>query len=334
MTPAPPESSPGLAVVTGAAGFVGHHLATGLAGRGWSVRAVDLPGMVPPARGDRVEWVEGDVRQDAQFGRLLDGADTVFHLASAHLQVGAPDEWYRSVNVDAIGPLVRACATAGVRRFVHTSSVGIYGHVADPPADEDSPRNPGNVYEKTKLEGEELAMREAEACGLDLVVLRPGWVYGPGCPRTAKLLRSIRKGRFVYVGPGNNLRHPIHVDDMVAAFEQAAVAPAQARGRAYLIVGPKPVTVRELVESCASALQVPPPRLRLARPLAMAIGWVMEAGFSVLPGEPPFSRRSLAFFDNDNAFDGSRAQRELGFRPTIDLDDGLARTLSWMERAA
>ena len=162
MTPTPPESGPRLAVVTGAAGFVGRHLVAGLADRGWTVRAVDLPGMVPPAHGDRVEWIEGDIRQGARFDAVLEGADTVFHLASAHLQVGASVEWYRSVNVDAMGPLVRACAAAGVRRLVHTSSVGIYGHVPAPPADEDSPKNPGNLYEKTKLEGEELAMREAE----------------------------------------------------------------------------------------------------------------------------------------------------------------------------
>jgi nucleoside-diphosphate-sugar epimerase len=333
MTSSSREPGTRLAVVTGAAGFVGRHLVSGLVERGWQVRAVDLPGSAPSDPGEHLEWVEGDIRDATLIDRIFDGADTVFHLASAHLQVGAPADWYRSVNVDAIGPLVEACADSGVRRLVHTSSVGIYGHVTAPPADEDSAKHPVNDYEKTKLEGERLVILEAERVGLDLVVLRPGWVYGPGCPRTAKLLRSIRKGRFVYVGPGHNLRHPIHIDDMVAAFEHAAAAPSQASGKAYLIVGPEPVTVRGLVESCATALQVRPPGLRLPRNVAILLGWMIEAVFSILPGEPPFSRRSLAFFDNDNAFDGSRATRELGFRPTIDLDTGLARTLSEMEQA-
>jgi nucleoside-diphosphate-sugar epimerase len=334
MTSTPTESDLRLAVVTGAAGFVGRHLVTGLVERGWQVRAVDLPGTAEANAREQVEWVEGDIREASLIEHLFDGADTVFHLASAHLQVGAPADWYRSVNVDAMGPLVEACAAAGVRRLVHTSSVGIYGHVAAPPASENSPMHPGNDYERTKLEGEQLVVTEAERLGLDLVVLRPGWVYGPGCPRTAKLLRSVRKGRFVYVGPGHNLRHPIHIEDMVTAFEHAAAAPAEASGRAYLIVGPRPVTVRELVEACATVLQVRPPRLRLPRSVAVLLGWMIETAFSILPGEAPFSRRSLAFFDNDNAFDGSRATSELGFRPTIELDAGLGRTLSEMERIA
>jgi nucleoside-diphosphate-sugar epimerase len=210
--------------------------------------------------------------------------------------------------------------------------VGIYGHVTEPPANEDSVKSPGNDYERTKLQGEEVVFRETQRTGTDLVVLRPGWVYGPGCPRTTKLLRTIRKGRFVFVGPGRNLRHPIHIDDMVAAYDRAAAAPPEASGQAYLIVGPRPVTVRELVDTCARVLQVRPPALRLPRGLALALGWAAEVGFSVLPGEPPFSRRSLAFFDNDNAFDGGRAERKLGFRPSVELEAGLARTLEAMEQ--
>ena len=328
MNPLSNDQDERLAVVTGAAGFVGRHLVSGLVARGWKVRAVDLHEAVSPDTSDRVEWLAGDIRTPSVVERMVDGADTVFHLASAHLQVGAPADWYRSVNVDAIAPLVRACSTAAVRRLVHTSSVGIYGHVETPPADEDSPKNPGNEYERTKLEGEGVAFGEAEALGLDLVVLRPGWVYGTGCPRTEKLLRSVRKGRFVFVGSGENLRHPIHVDDMVTAFELAATAPESASGRAYLVVGPRPVTVRELVECCAQVQGVRPPSFRLPRSLALAVGRGFEVGFAILPGDPPFSRRSLAFFDNDNAFDGGLAARELGFRPTVDLREGLTRTLA------
>ena len=332
MNHPPAATQQRLAVVTGAAGFVGGHLVSGLVKRGWRVRAVDLPGTAESGANEHGEWMEGDIRSSELVNAMVDGADTVFHLASAHLQVGAPADWYRSVNVDAIGPLVGACSEAGVRRLVHTSSVGIYGHVATPPAHEDSPKNPGNEYERTKLQGEEVVFREAARTGTDLVVLRPGWVYGPGCPRTAKLFRTIRKGRFVFVGPGRNLRHPIHVDDMIEAYDLAATAASQASGRAYLVVGPRPVTVRELVATCARVLRVRPPALRLPRGLALVLGWAVELGFSVVPGEPPFSRRSLAFFDNDNAFDGRRAETELGFRPSTDLEAGLARTLDAMGR--
>ena len=205
--------------------------------------------------------------------------------------------------------------------------------VPDPPADEDAPKHPGNEYERTKLEGETIARREADRRGLDLLVLRPGWVYGPGCPRTEKLLRTIRKRRFVYIGAGDNLRHPIHADDMVEAFALAASAPSTASGRAYLVVGPRAVTVRELVQTCARVQNVSPPTLRLPRTMGVALGRGFELGFGLLRRDPPFSRRSLAFFDNDNAFDGRLAAKHLGFEPGIDLDQGLASTVAALAEA-
>lgn len=323
-----------LAVVTGAAGFIGRHLVQELLDRGWRVRAVDLHGSLEASASARSETVRADVRDEAAMEAALAGADTVFHLASAHLQVHAPADWYESVNVRAMASLVALCARAGVRRLVHTSSVGIYGHVQNPPAREDSPKNPESEYERTKLAGETVALQEARRVGLDLVVLRPGWVYGPGCPRTAKLLRSIRRGRFVYIGAGRNLRHPIHVDDMVEAFALAADAPGSVARRAYLVVGPRAVTVRELVETCARVQDVRPPAVHVPRPVGVLLGVALESSFGLLRRDPPFSRRSLAFFDNDNAFDGSAAAGELGFVPRVDLVEGLSRSVEAEPRPA
>lgn len=323
-----PGDRGGVAVVTGAAGFIGRHLTRRLVAEGWTVRAVDLHAFAGDAAELGSSLHEMDIRDPAALEAVLEGAETVFHLASAHLQVGAPRGWYESVNVDAAAALVTACSRAGVRQLVHTSSVGIYGHVEHPPADEDSPKRPANEYERTKLQGETIVIQKARELEVDLVVLRPGWVYGPGCPRTAKLLDTVRRGRFLYVGDGSNLRHPIYVADAVQAFLLAARAPEHARGRPYLVVGPRAVTVRELVECCAAALGVATPSLRLPRALVSPMAWIAEVGFGMLRREPPLSRRSLAFFDNDNSFDGRAAEEHLGFRPTIDLPRGLQDTVA------
>lgn len=314
--------------MTGAAGFIGRHLCRHLLAEGWHVRALDLHRAPDIDTKADLEFVQMDVRDENRLGQVLEGADAVFHLASAHLQVRAPEGWYESVNVHAVKALVAACAVAKVGRLIHVSSVGIYGHVENPPADEGSPKRPENEYERTKLEGETLALQEARERGVDLIVLRPGWVYGPGCPRTAKLLRSIRKGRFFYVGEGANLRHPIFIDDAVLAMSRAAEAPSSACGRPYLIVGPRPVTVRELVSTGATVLGVAPPTRRVPRTSILAMAWMVEKSSGALRREPPFSRRSLAFFENDNAFDGQAAVRGLGFRATVDLEEGLRRTVS------
>lgn len=284
----------------------------------------------PPARveGSGIEYHQGDVRDADLLGRLMAGVDVVHHLASVHLEVHAGEEAFRSVNVEAVRSLVRLAAEAGVRRFVHTSSVGIYGHVRRPPAAEDAPRSPTTAYERTKLAGEEAALEEAAAVGQDLVVVRPAWVYGPGCPRTGKLLRAIGKGRFFYVGSGQNLRHPVYIDDMVEAYRRIADAGPDVAGKAYIIAGPRWVTLRELATACAGALGVSPPRLSIPAPAFHVLALAAEAGSGLVGREPPFSRRSAAFFQNDNAFDTAAARADLGFSPAVDLAEGLQRSLT------
>jgi nucleoside-diphosphate-sugar epimerase len=317
-----------IVLVTGAAGFIGIHLARRLARDRYVVRALDVQPMPGALAGEELSYEQVDLRDRGRLADLLEGVDTVFHLASVHLSVHASFEQFQAVNVVAAADLVSACHHAGVRRLIHTSSVGVYGHVSDPPAREDSPKHPENDYERTKLAGEEAARRRADELGMDVVILRPAWVFGPGCPRTAKLLRSVRQGRFVYVGDGSNLRHPIYIDDAVDAFLLTASAGPEVRGQSFILAGPQSVTLRELVDCCARVLAVPAPRRALPRWLAYALGGAAEFAFGLTGREPPLSRRSLAFFENDNAFDTSAAATALGFRAATDLETGLRRTVA------
>jgi dihydroflavonol-4-reductase len=322
-------------VVTGAAGFIGAHLSRTLAEQAVPVRAVDARLLPASLTARPASAHHTDIRDAAAMAGVLRGAGTVFHLASAHLQVTAGEAEYRAINVDAAEALVRASASAGVRRFVHVSTVGVHGHVERPPAGEDAPFRPGNMYERTKLEGEHAVRRAAAEAGIELVVLRPAWVYGPGCPRMAKLLRSVQRHRFFYVGPGTNLRHPVYITDVVAALLLAARMPASPPGAAYIIAGPRHLPLRELVDCCARELGVRPPALRLPRAVVLAGARAAELAFAAARREPPFSRRSLVFFENDNAFDTSAARRELGFEPRIDLEEGVRATVregSWRGR--
>ena len=315
-------------VVTGATGFIGRHLVRRLASRGDRVIAVDVhpPGPDAPLP-DGVEFKLIDVRDTASLAAILPGVDTVYHLASAHLEVNVPDSVYEVVNVQAVEGFVKAAAAAKVRRFVHTSSVGIYGHVSAPPAGEDAPKHPNTVYERTKLAGEQHAVPAAAAAGLSLIIVRPAWVYGPGCPRTKKLMRAVRKGMFFYVGDGSNLRHPVFIDDAVDGFLAAAAAPDSCSGKAYIIAGPRPVQLREYVDAAARALGVRTPRIAIPRAIGRGLALGTEVAFRVVGREPPFSRRSLGLFENDSAFDTSAARRDLGFEGRTELEPGFRRTL-------
>jgi nucleoside-diphosphate-sugar epimerase len=310
------------ALVTGAGGFIGSHLIRYLAARGWAVRALDLhpPTAVPSSN---IEYRVCDIRDEQALTLALQDIGYVFNLASVHLDVHATYEQFESVNVGALQRVVECSAAAGVRRLVQVSSVGVYGHVVSPPAKEDAPLHPENDYERTKAAGEEIARHTANRTGLDLVIVRPSWVYGAGCPRTAKLLRSLRKGRFFYIGKGNNLRHPIYVDDFLEGVESAALAPAGVCGKTFNLAGPRWMTVEEMVSEFAKAINVRPPTIHAPRWMGLTAGWAAERVSAVVGAEPPISRRTLAFFENDNAFDISAARQAFGFDPRTELEGGV-----------
>jgi dihydroflavonol-4-reductase len=318
------------ALVTGSSGFIGAHLVRHLADHGWRVRALDVHASRAGQAADaRIDFRVQDLRDRAQLANALEGIEVVFHLASVHLDVHATYEEFESVNVAALENLVALCGAAHVRRLVHVSSVGVYGHVAAPPANEAAPLHPQNDYERTKLAGEQAARGAAERNAVDLVILRPSWVYGVGCPRTEKLLAAVRKGRFFYIGKGANLRHPLYIEDFITALILAANAGTEIAGKTFNVAGPEWMTLEQMVATAADAVHVRAPRLHIPRWLGLAAGWAAEQAGALLRVNPPISRRTLAFFENDNAFDIGAARRALAFEPRVRLPEGLRRVAQY-----
>jgi nucleoside-diphosphate-sugar epimerase len=315
-------------MVTGGGGFIGGHLVDRLAEQGLSVSAIDLnfPEELKNSVNGNVEFLVGDFRDEKLTRSALDGCQVVYHLASAHLQSHLPKSTYWDVNVNAVERLLRWCKEAGVKRFVHTGTVGVYGDVRDHPANELSECRPQSIYGETKLEGEQTALRFQSQEGFPVVVLRPAWVYGPRCPRTERLFRMLRKGRFIKFGKCRNYRHPVYIEDMLDAFELAAES-EEAVGEVFLIADDEPVTVSELIRSFCSVLGVREPRLRLPLAPMRIVAALAEAAGKLLKFEPPFSRRSLEFFTTNNAFDISKAKTRLGYAPKFTLEGGLRATL-------
>lgn len=318
-------------LVTGAGGFIGSHLVDSQLEKGHEVRAVDLHlDLLRHADGhSRLEAVRADITDERLANELVENVDMVFHLASAHLDVSLPDSHYRRVNVDATLCLLDAAMHAGVKRFVHCSSVGVIGDVENPPADEVTDCRPTNIYEKTKLEGERAALDFALRTGFSVVVARPAWVYGPRCPRTAKLIRTISKGRFPIFGGGRNLRHPVYISDAVRGLELCAeVQPID--GDVFIIAGEVPVEARELVQVISEELNVRMQKIVLPVLLGQWGGWALEVLFKPLGKQPPFSRRSMDFFLKHNAYTIDKAKRRLNYQPQVDLRTGIRRTIASM----
>lgn len=320
-------------LVTGAGGFIGSHLTAALLSAGRPVRALDLhlDRIQHLAGSPDLTLLEADIRDRAALEEALSGVETVFHLAAAHLGAATPESAFREVNIEATRNLTSMASKSGVQRFVHCSSVGVFGRIENPPADETTTCRPELTYEKTKLEGEKVVLQEARAGSLSVIVLRPVWVYGPGCGRTEKLFRAIRKGRFVVGGSGETMRHCIYIRDMVDAFLLAETS-RETSGEVLIIGDREATTVRELVDSIATITGAGSPR-SIPLGILWAAAITAEAAFLPLGKEPPVSRRSLRFFTGNTAFCTERARSRLGFEPRYDLATGLAETYNLLGKA-
>ena len=319
-------------LITGAGGFIGHHLVQDQLKRGREVTAVDIhiDRLQDLSDHPRLRMLQGDFTDTDLLDGELKGIDVCFHLASAHLETAAGEDYFHKINVQGARDFVERAYQANIPRFVHCSSVGVFGSKTQGSASEEDPCYPDIAYERSKLAGEKAIREYTRHTGYPVVIVRPTWVYGPGCPRTMKLFKTIGKGRFFYIGHGRNLRHPIYIDDMLEGFELAAIHP-EAPGEVFIMGGPRAVTLEELVSSTAACMNVPAPKMRLPEPLVWAGCLGIEATFGLLKKQAPYSRRSLKFFTGDTAFNIKKAEERLGFTPHVDLHEGLKRTYQWIK---
>jgi len=316
-------------LVTGATGFTGGHLVRWLAARGDDVRALVRNGRQAEAlQKDGIPVVEGDLTNPVSLIGAAKGVEVIYNIAALYRTAGLPAASYRAVNAEGVGAIVDAAWAVDARRVVHCSTVGVHGDVEHPPANEDAPLRPGDVYQETKVEGETIGRAAAARTGVELVIARPSGIYGPGDRRLFKLFGRVAQGRFVMFGSGRVYYHLTYIDDLCEGFRLCAATP-QAAGRTYILAGEEVTTLGELVDVVRDVAGVARRPWRLpVWPVWMA-GAACEAICRPFGIEPPLYRRRVDFFTKSRAFDIARARQELGFHPQIGLREGIRRTLEW-----
>jgi nucleoside-diphosphate-sugar epimerase len=320
-------------LVTGATGFTGGHLARTLRRRGYDVAAlVREPSKAADLEREGITVVPGDLRDRTALQRAVSGSEVIYHIAAIYRQAGLPEAEYRQVNAESVRTLIEAAHGGGVRRVVHCSTVGVHGDVESPPANEDAPLRPGDVYQQTKLEGERNARDAAARTGIELVIVRPSGIYGPGDRRLLKLFRGIVRRRFVTLGHGNIYYHLTFIDDLVEGFRLCGEV-QRAAGRTYILAGSELTTLNVLTALIAQEAGVPPPTWHLPVWPFRAAGALCELACAPFGIEPPIYRRRVDFFTKSRAFDITRAREELGFAPSVTLREGIRRTLAWYRAA-
>jgi nucleoside-diphosphate-sugar epimerase len=316
-------------LVTGGTGFTGSRLVRQLVETGADVRVIARDpdrarSVLPPD----VEIVAGDITDVTVIRSGVRDREVVYHLAAAFREAGIPDSRYHDIHVGATGELLEAARAEGVRRFVHCSTVGVHSHIPNPPADETWPYTPGDIYQSTKAEGEQLALRFQAEHDFPLTVIRPAAIYGPGDLRLLKLFRAVARGRFAMIGDGKPFFHMVHVEDLARGMRLAA-SRDEAIGEAFILAGEEYVTLNDLVARIADIYGVRRPRVRLPAWPFFAAGAVCEAICVPLRIEPPIYRRRVAFFTKSRAFRIDKAKRMLGYAPQVSLQAGLEETAEW-----
>jgi nucleoside-diphosphate-sugar epimerase len=314
-------------LVTGAAGLVGGHLVARLLERGDRVRALVLDaGEAARVSRPGVDVHVADLAAAADLAPALDGTDAIVHCAGVVRLTAPPSEFF-AVNVGGMERLLAAACRVRVGRFVHLSSVSVYGHAAAP-VSEDAPKRPLGAYGQSKWAAEQLLWRHHAQEGLPAVALRPCPIYGPGDRRVTAAIRTMGRLRAVPLPhAGRRLIDLVYVSDVADA--AVAALDASAVGRAYNITDGEAHSYRDVLDAHAQAVgrrprivPVPLPALLAAMRLGMA--WRRWRGAPAGFDQQLERARGLGL---DAHYSIDAARRDLGYRPAVGIVEGLRRTL-------
>jgi nucleoside-diphosphate-sugar epimerase len=313
-------------LVTGATGFLGAALVTELLQQKQEVRILVRDAQKARTQfGDDAYIIQGEITDEEKVQEAIYSATTIYHLAGRLYHPSTPAELYEQTHVEGTRVLLKACETQKLQRFIHCSTTGVLGATGETPASEDAPFAPTNPYERTKLEGETLALQAHRMNSVPVTVVRPGLVYGPGDLHLLNFFSTIKKGIIPpLIDDGKAKIHPVYISDMTAAFLLCAEQP-EAIGHSYNIAGDHPVTFRELATAMAHAM---------GKKLSVA-NFASDV-FAMLPGfkgeKAPLTRSRVQFLTNSRVYSIERARNDLGYEPKIGLEEGMKWTAAWYQK--
>jgi nucleoside-diphosphate-sugar epimerase len=345
-TTAPPitfRAAPDATVVTGAAGWLGTALMHALTGAGsaWRRTGTIRALVTNRVEGDRlralgvdVEPVVGDVTDPASLAGLtagLTGVIDVIHTAGVIHPRAVAD--FEAINAGGTRNVLALAQQAGVRRFVHVSSNSPFGTNSHP-GDRfrnDEPYHPYYGYGTSKMHAE-LAVLDAVEVGLDAVMVRPPWFYGPHQPpRQTTFFKMVRAGKFPVIGRGDQSRSMAYVDNLVQGIVRAELVPTEP-GAGWWIADARPYALAEIVQTVGRALadegfEVRPNSVRLPA----IVGRLAESADSLIQRTGRYHQQIhvLGEMDKNIACDIGAARRDLGYDPEIELYEGMRRSIRW-----
>lgn len=324
-------------LVTGGTGLLGSHIIEKLLARGEPVRALVRSGSdTSLLDGWKVQKAFGDVTDPASLAAATQGVHTVYHAAA---QVGDWGPWWRfvAVTIDGTANMLRAAHQAGVRRFLHVSSISSYGHpdgeglVLDETAPLGVNLHRWSYYSRAKVEAEKLVRAAWDRREMPITIVKPSWLYGPrdraSMPR---LIRAIRAGKAKIIGDGTNRLNITYAGNEAEGCVLAATS-ERAVGQTYNLSNDGEITLSEYFNKIAACLGARPVTRRVPYRLAYFGAFVMEVfGHALRRKDPPLvTRYAVWLMGRRCTFSCEKARRELGWQPTVRYDEGIEQTVRW-----
>lgn len=319
--------------VTGATGFTGSLLTKKLVEAGLDVSVlVRHTSDLSPLKGMNIKLHYGDVADDKVLKPALKNIQYVFHLAAALREAKYSYNDYYNIHVKSTQIICReVIKNKDFKRYIHVSTIGVHGHIDDPPANEESRFNPGDDYQKTKLEAELWLRKFAGMQNFSYTIIRPAAIYGPGDRRLLKLFKLSLQPVFILLGKGKYVYHLVHVDDLTNAIVLSATS-TKADREAFIIGSEEPVSIPGIAKIISNHYNKKFRQIRLPiTPVFWAAG-LCESICKGLKVEPPLYKRRVAFFSKDRHFDVSKMIGVLGYTPMQIDKDGIIETAEWYRK--
>lgn len=324
----------GTIALTGATGRLGPYVVEELLRQGHSLRLLvrdpkDAEGLFGGwIKKGRIELCKADLVliPNGDLVKLLEGCYTVVHLA-ALVDSNLPWETFMLGNFEVTKKLVHDAHRAGVKRFVHASSIAVYGNPRIRPTPESAPLNPVTPYGWSKLFAED-AVRHA---GLDWVILRLGVIYGPGIEEGfVSIARMVKTGRMSLIGRGDNRIPLVHAKDVARAMALAVKSPKAVK-HAFNVVG-EPQTQRNLLNFLAVELGAPMITQSTPKWMAYVAALYEEVRARMAKRKPRLIRDWVRVFSEDRVFDTTLIGKTIGWRPAVSNEAGIRGFVRWLGR--
>ncbi len=313
--------------ITGAAGFIGKALAARESARGNVVVGVDLdPGCAAYYRGLGARFMQGDITDIKAMAKFTKGLDRIYHTAAVVRESG---DWnvFRRVNVDGPRMVAEAARKNGVGEFVHFSSVMVYGFEFPEGVSEDAAlQTCDNPYCDTKLEAEIVLAPYHEPGVFDLYFIRPGDVYGPGSvPWTIRPIEMMKKRLWTYADSRKSIFNHVYIDNLLDGID--TVVANKASGRPFNITDDARTTVRDFFGHYQQWLGI---RFiaDVPGPVALGLGGVAGRVSSLFRKDLGINREAVRYMLRKHKY-SAEAVKALGYRPRVDLEEGMRRTKEW-----